>query len=157
MLERPRRPLGWQPFRELRRARESGEYIDQRRRDQPFGMIGAPRLLGRFQVGRLQASAALTAATASFAAPPSGPPPCAMSGRPPPPCPPSAAPAALTRSKIGRASCRESVSVRVDLGGRRIIKKNKRHNTNIMLQTVTIDYTTIYRPSKLKLETLSVV
>src|SRR3546814_13107945 len=85
MLERPRRPLGWQPFRELRRARESGEYIDQRRRDQPFGMIGAPRLLGRFQVGRLQASAALTAATASFAAPPPGPPPFALSGRPPPP------------------------------------------------------------------------
>src|SRR3546814_14775926 len=27
--------------------------------------------------------------------------------------------------KIGRASCRESVSVRVDLGGRRIIKKKK--------------------------------
>src|SRR3546814_12882856 len=27
--------------------------------------------------------------------------------------------------EIGRASCRESVSVRVDLGGRRIIKKKK--------------------------------
>src|SRR3546814_12088689 len=27
--------------------------------------------------------------------------------------------------QIGRASCRERVSVRVDLGGRRIIKKNK--------------------------------
>src|SRR3546814_18803296 len=30
--------------------------------------------------------------------------------------------------KIGRASCRESVSVRVDLGGRRIIKKKKKKN-----------------------------
>src|SRR3546814_16949709 len=39
MLERPRRPLGWQPFRELRRARASGEYIAPRRRDQPFGLI----------------------------------------------------------------------------------------------------------------------
>src|SRR3546814_14131856 len=28
--------------------------------------------------------------------------------------------------QIGRASCRESVSVRVDLGGRRIIKKKKK-------------------------------
>src|SRR3546814_11345969 len=33
--------------------------------------------------------------------------------------------------KIGRASCRESVSVRVDLGGRRIIKKNKKQHTNV--------------------------
>src|SRR3546814_11538245 len=33
----------------------------------------------------------------------------------------------LVLSKIGRASCREkSVSVRVDLGGRRIIKQTKR-------------------------------
>src|SRR3546814_14765480 len=30
--------------------------------------------------------------------------------------------------EIGRAPCRESVSVRVDLGGRRIIKKKKRHS-----------------------------
>src|SRR3546814_20593378 len=29
------------------------------------------------------------------------------------------------RSEVGRASCRERVSVRVDLGGRRRIKKNK--------------------------------
>src|SRR3546814_1655308 len=29
------------------------------------------------------------------------------------------------RQEIGRASCREGVSVRVDLGGRRIIKKKK--------------------------------
>src|SRR3546814_16756233 len=37
-------------------------------------------------------------------------------------------------SEIGRASCRERVSVRVDLGGRRVIKKKKKqviqsHNT----------------------------
>src|SRR3546814_20951810 len=31
----------------------------------------------------------------------------------------------LLGREIGRASCRERVSVRVDLGGRRIIKKNK--------------------------------
>src|SRR3546814_6834352 len=31
----------------------------------------------------------------------------------------------LVSKEIGRASCRESVSVRVDLGGRRIIKKKK--------------------------------
>src|SRR3546814_13365957 len=31
--------------------------------------------------------------------------------------------------QIGRASCRESVSVRVDLGGRRIIKKKNTPNT----------------------------
>src|SRR3546814_13147323 len=31
--------------------------------------------------------------------------------------------------EIGRASCRESVSVRVDLGGRRIIKKNRNNDT----------------------------
>src|SRR3546814_13206179 len=31
----------------------------------------------------------------------------------------------LHQDEIGRASCRESVSVRVDLGGRRIIKKKK--------------------------------
>src|SRR3546814_17946540 len=31
--------------------------------------------------------------------------------------------------EIGRASCRERVSVRVDLGGRRIIKKKKKVNT----------------------------
>src|SRR3546814_18607085 len=37
-------------------------------------------------------------------------------------------PLALADAKIGRASCRESVSVRVDLGGRRIIKK--KNNTN---------------------------
>src|SRR3546814_15637774 len=35
---------------------------------------------------------------------------------------------AAANSKIGRASCRESVSVRVDLGGRRIIKKKKKKN-----------------------------
>src|SRR3546814_16386113 len=34
-------------------------------------------------------------------------------------------------TEIGRASCRESVSVRVDLGGRRIIKKKN----NKMIQT----------------------
>src|SRR3546814_9344595 len=34
--------------------------------------------------------------------------------------------------EIGRASCRESVSVRVDLGGRRIIKKK-----NIMRQSIS--------------------
>src|SRR3546814_20489516 len=33
--------------------------------------------------------------------------------------------AAGTYREIGRASCRERVSVRVDLGGRRIIKKKK--------------------------------
>src|SRR3546814_20266563 len=32
--------------------------------------------------------------------------------------------------EIGRASCRESVSVRVNLGGRRIIKKKKKINKN---------------------------
>src|SRR3546814_20751237 len=32
------------------------------------------------------------------------------------------------RCEIGRASCRESVSVRVDLGGRRIIKTKINHN-----------------------------
>src|SRR3546814_17940705 len=32
----------------------------------------------------------------------------------------------LDRLQIGRASCRESVSVRVDLGGRRILKKKTR-------------------------------
>src|SRR3546814_17498668 len=37
--------------------------------------------------------------------------------------------------KIGRASCRESVSVRVDLGGRRIIKKKK----NTILESTTCD------------------
>src|SRR3546814_20696618 len=31
--------------------------------------------------------------------------------------------------EIGRASCRERVSVRVDLGGRRIIKKKKKCDT----------------------------
>src|SRR3546814_11428320 len=30
--------------------------------------------------------------------------------------------------EIGRASCRESVSVRVDIGGRRIIKKKNNYN-----------------------------
>src|SRR3546814_1161084 len=34
----------------------------------------------------------------------------------------------LRLGRIGRASCRESVSVRVDLGGRRIIKKKKQTN-----------------------------
>src|SRR3546814_15240896 len=33
---------------------------------------------------------------------------------------------APTEVKIGRASCRERVSVRVDLGGRRIIKKKRK-------------------------------
>src|SRR3546814_16609347 len=33
----------------------------------------------------------------------------------------------LGDEQIGRASCRESVSVRVDLGGRRIIKKKRSH------------------------------
>src|SRR3546814_18872557 len=32
------------------------------------------------------------------------------------------------KAKIGRASCRERVCVRVDLGGRRIIKKQKTRN-----------------------------
>src|SRR3546814_12059067 len=32
---------------------------------------------------------------------------------------------AVSAAKIGRASCRERVSVRVDLGGRRIITKKK--------------------------------
>src|SRR3546814_15177031 len=37
--------------------------------------------------------------------------------------------------EIGRASCREkSVSVRVDLGGRRIIKKNKQTEIEITLR-----------------------
>src|SRR3546814_13362682 len=37
--------------------------------------------------------------------------------------------AELRVDQIGRASCRESVSVRVDLGGRRIMKKQiKRHS-----------------------------
>src|SRR3546814_18004610 len=35
---------------------------------------------------------------------------------------------ALPERKIGRASCRESVSVRVDLGGRRIIKKKTKEH-----------------------------
>src|SRR3546814_14324621 len=34
-------------------------------------------------------------------------------------------PLMIYRPQIGRASCRERVSVRVDLGGRRIIKKKK--------------------------------
>src|SRR3546814_13423117 len=34
------------------------------------------------------------------------------------------------QQKIGRASCRERVSVRVDLGGRRIIKKKKHKRIN---------------------------
>src|SRR3546814_11833385 len=33
--------------------------------------------------------------------------------------------------QIGRASCRERVSVRVDLGGRRIIKNNKKKQIKI--------------------------
>src|SRR3546814_16600872 len=38
-------------------------------------------------------------------------------------------------SEIGRASCRESVSVRVDLGGRRIIKKkNKKRDSREITQ-----------------------
>src|SRR3546814_13136473 len=37
------------------------------------------------------------------------------------------------RDQIGRASCRESVSVRVDLGGRRIIKKKKTKRTTCKL------------------------
>src|SRR3990167_10750413 len=110
MLERPRRPFGRQPARQLFSAGKRRKDVDQRRRDQPFGMIGAPRLLGGFHVGRFQASAALTAATASFAAPPFGPPPCAMSGRPPPPCPPSAATAALTRSTALRLPILSSVT-----------------------------------------------
>src|SRR3546814_9071823 len=37
----------------------------------------------------------------------------------------------VVAGEIGRASCRERVlSVRVDLGGRRIIKKKKTHNTD---------------------------
>src|SRR3546814_15117476 len=39
-------------------------------------------------------------------------------------------------TEIGRASCREkSVSVRVDLGGRRIIKKNKASVTSVSTTT----------------------
>src|SRR3546814_11423948 len=34
--------------------------------------------------------------------------------------------------EIGRASCRERVSVRVDLVGRRIIKKKKRHMISLL-------------------------
>src|SRR3546814_16059800 len=38
--------------------------------------------------------------------------------------------------EIGRASCRESVSVRVDLGGRRLIKKkNKSYHISQQLQS----------------------
>src|SRR3546814_16728489 len=39
--------------------------------------------------------------------------------------------------EIGRASCRESVSVRVDLGGRRIINTNTHHKSDY-LQVRTI-------------------
>src|SRR3546814_13664400 len=38
--------------------------------------------------------------------------------------------AAAGMPKIGRASCRERVSVRVDLGGRRIIKENNITHTS---------------------------
>src|SRR3546814_15284407 len=34
--------------------------------------------------------------------------------------------------KIGRASCRERVSVRVDLGGRRIIKKKNKEELDVI-------------------------
>src|SRR3546814_16663790 len=45
---------------------------------------------------------------------------------------------ALNAEQIGRASCREkSVSVRVDLGGRRIIKqKNTHHNQPKTIRTI---------------------
>src|SRR3546814_17813615 len=39
--------------------------------------------------------------------------------------------------EIGRASCRESVSVRVDLGGRRILKKKKPNHIRPILYTPT--------------------
>src|SRR3546814_19943256 len=39
-------------------------------------------------------------------------------------------------TRIGRASCRESVSVRVDLGGRRIIKK-KKNTKSVMYKNMT--------------------
>src|SRR3546814_15582569 len=38
------------------------------------------------------------------------------------------------RAEIGRASCRERVSVRVDLGGRRIIKKKKNNKRTVHLE-----------------------
>src|SRR3546814_3122705 len=40
MLEHPRRTLGRQPARQRRGAGKGRKNIDQRRRDQPFGMIG---------------------------------------------------------------------------------------------------------------------
>src|SRR3546814_18238425 len=43
---------------------------------------------------------------------------------------------AWTNQEIGRASCRERVSVRVDLGGRRIIKKKK--HSSLTLQYLII-------------------
>src|SRR3546814_13313541 len=52
----------------------------------------------------------------------------------------------LTRDlhEIGRASRRaRSVSVRVDLGGRRIIKKKKRRLSGTNLQHITIDLMTV--------------
>src|SRR3546814_17243270 len=48
---------------------------------------------------------------------------------------------ALQHRQIGRASCRESVSVRVDLGGRRIIKKTKQQKNSQMSI-----YNTTYNP-----------
>src|SRR3546814_14411052 len=42
------------------------------------------------------------------------------------------------KKEIGRASCRERVSVRVDLGGRRIIKKQKT-TTYIIYTSTTIN------------------
>src|SRR3546814_14277955 len=39
--------------------------------------------------------------------------------------------AEIFHTQIGRASCRERVSVRVDLGGRRIIKKKKNNTGQI--------------------------
>src|SRR3546814_17488364 len=59
---------------------------------------------------------------------------CAPAATAPPTCrrpawePPCTSPSGsrISGCKIGRASCRERVSVRVDLGGRRLLKKKKK-------------------------------
>src|SRR3546814_13518949 len=63
----------------------------------------------------LPSSTARTAATASYALAPIGQPPCAISGRPPPHLPPGAA-TARDRKDVVEG---QSVSDRVDPGGRR--------------------------------------
>src|SRR3546814_15385084 len=51
--------------------------------------------------------------------------------------------AIYAKREIGRASCRESVSVRVDLGGRRIIKKkNTIHDDSNELRSRQLTHTT---------------